>query len=266
MSSCERQTGSALPFDQRPVIGVSGVFPPNFADPFHAHPYDQLGFSISGVMSVTTETASIVLPPNRAVWIPANTAHETVSRGEVRYQALFIDPRLNRSPKECRVFEISPLLRGLTDAIAAFDTSRPMDNRQARLTDVLLDELARLPDLTIGAAMPVDCRLKRVCRKIVEDPSDRRDINDWAKLAGMSRSTFTRHFRQQTGMGFVMWRRQIRLMEAVSRLSAGEPITTVARQTGYESASAFTAMFHRSVGLPPSSFCKSLAKDASASV
>jgi AraC-like DNA-binding protein len=40
-------------------------------------------------------------------------------------------------------------------------------------------------------------------------------------------------------------------MEALSMLTSGKPITSVAYNIGYESPSAFTAMFHRAFGVPP---------------
>jgi AraC-like DNA-binding protein len=102
--------------------------------------------------------------------------------------------------------------------------------------------------------MPRDPRLIRVCRAILADPSDGRDLDDWAAFAGMGRRTFTRGFKNQTGMGVAIWRQQARLMHALSLLSAGQSITKVAFEVGYDSPSAFTAMFHRTFGVPPSQF------------
>jgi AraC-like DNA-binding protein len=102
--------------------------------------------------------------------------------------------------------------------------------------------------------MPSDPRLIRVCRAIVANPADSRDLDDWAKIAGMGRRTFTRAFRNETGMGVAIWRQQARLVHAVSLLSAGQSITKVAFEVGYDSPSAFTAMFHRAFGVPPSQF------------
>jgi transcriptional regulator GlxA family with amidase domain len=104
------------------------------------------------------------------------------------------------------------------------------------------------------ARMPADSRLLRVCQAILDDPADPRDIDDWANLASMGRRTFTRLFKQQTGMGLATWRQQVRLMEALSLLASGVSVTNVAYDVGYESPSAFTAMFHRSFGVPPSQY------------
>jgi AraC-like DNA-binding protein len=100
--------------------------------------------------------------------------------------------------------------------------------------------------------MPSDPRRVRVCQTSIANPADQRDIDAWSALIGMSRRTFTRAFKQELGMGFALWRQQARLMEAVSLPAAGRSITSVALDVGYESPSAFTAMFHRAFGEPPS--------------
>jgi AraC-like DNA-binding protein len=67
----------------------------------------------------------------------------------------------------------------------------------------------------------------------------------------MSRRTFTRIFRSETGVTFATWRQNVRLIEAMSRLSTGQSVTAVALDVGYNSPSAFTAMFRRAFGVPP---------------
>lgn len=240
---------------KRRIIAFEGTLPAGHAEPRHSHSFSQLTFSLSGVMSVKTARTSYVLPPNRALWLPAGTPHETINRGEVRYQAVYVDASAGKAPADCRVFEVSSLIRGLVDEAIRFDGPAVPGSREARLTALLLDELERMPaSLNVGAVMPEDGRLRRVCDRIIASPSDNRDVAEWAKLAGMGQRTFSRHFRQQTGMGFGLWRQQARLMEAVSRLLAGEAITSVAYEVGYESPSAFAAMFHRTFGVPPRDF------------
>ncbi len=55
-------------------------------------------------------------------------------------------------------------------------------------------------------------------------------------------------------MTFAQWREQARLLFALRRLAHGERIIDVAFDCGYASQSAFTAMFRRHFGRPPSEF------------
>jgi AraC-like DNA-binding protein len=55
-------------------------------------------------------------------------------------------------------------------------------------------------------------------------------------------------------MSFNAWRQQACLLAALTRLSNGASITEVALDLGYRSSSAFTAVFRRILGAPPSRY------------
>lgn len=246
-----------LPTGLAPVLAFEDCYPARYIDPPHIHEDRcQLSFALSGVMTVATDEASFILPPNRAVWVPAGVRHQTFCRGEVRFLALYVDAAFDRHPKTTRVFEVSPLVRALIDEVASFTDRQEFSEREVRLVQLLLDEIERMPRLPARAAMPEDRRLRRVCDAITADPGDNRSIDEWAAFAGMGRRTFTRAFRQETGMSLAMWRRQVRVMEAASRIACGETISAVAYDMGYESPSAFIAMFHRVFGAPPGAYCR----------
>ena len=58
-----------------PVIGLEDEYPPGFTDQAHSHGRAQLLYASSGVMSVIVDHASFVIPPQRAVWVPAGMDH-----------------------------------------------------------------------------------------------------------------------------------------------------------------------------------------------
>ncbi|XHR99122.1 transcriptional regulator [Sphingomonas sp. DBB INV C78] len=235
-------------------MGFEDDYPAGFVDPSHAHDRAQLSYANSGVMLVVTETSSFVLPPRRAIWLPAGTTHTAICRGPVNIHTLFIDPNIESLPHECRVFEVSPLVRALIQEVFGFEPAYDEGGREGRIVRLLIEEIERMPNIPVMVRMPEDRRLLRVCQIILDNPADPRDIDDWANIAGMGRRTFTRLFKQHTGMGLATWRQQVRLMEALSLLASGASITNVAFDVGYESPSAFTAMFHRSFGVPPSQY------------
>jgi AraC-like DNA-binding protein len=126
--------------------------------------------------------------------------------------------------------------------------------REGRIVRFLLDELGEEPLEKLHARMPKDKRLQRICRAILADPSRPEDLDQWADLAGMGRRTLTRRFRQETGVSLVAWRQHVRLLDSLSRLSMGQPVTNVALDVGYESLSAFTTVFQKTFGMPPSRY------------
>ena len=80
--------------------------------------------------------------------------------------------------------------------------------------------------------LPSDPRLVRVTDALLRDPTDNRDLEHWAGIAGASIRTLVRLFPRETGMTFRQWRRQARLLAALERLGAGLPVTRVARDVG----------------------------------
>ncbi len=52
-------------------------------------------------------------------------------------------------------------------------------------------------------------------------------------------------------MTFGQWRKQARLMRALPLLAAGESVTRVALDVGYDSTSAFISMFKSALGTTP---------------
>jgi AraC-like DNA-binding protein len=245
-----------LPEALAPVLAFDDCYPARYVDAMHVHERGQLSFAHSGVMKVTTDDGSYFLPPNRAIWIPAGVRHQTYCRGEVRFLVLYVDPKFGRVSPTTRVFEVSPLVRALMGEVATFTDRLVFNDREVRLVELLLEEIESMPRLAARAALPADRQLRRVCDAIIADPSDNRSIDDWAKVAGMGRRTFTRAFRSQTGMSLAVWRSQVRVMEAASRIASGETINSVAYEMGYESPSAFIAMFHRILGAPPRAYCR----------
>lgn len=235
-----------------PIVGIEDEYEPGFVDRLHRHSRDQLLYASAGVMSVTTPKASYVIPPQRAIWVPRGVEHEVACRGPVSIRTLyFSEPRAG---DDCRVIEVTELLKALVTEVARLGSGYVLTERNAHLIELLLAELQMMPSAPFKTPMPQDYRLLRVCRAIVSNPAGHHDLDELATLAGMGRRTFTRAFRAETGMSLAIWRQQVRLMQALSLLASGRAVTTVAFDVGYESPSAFTAMFHRAFGVPPSQY------------
>ena len=245
-----------------PVVGLHDEYSAGFRDEPHSHSRAQLLYASSGVMSVTVENASFVVPPQRAVWIPSCHMHSVSCRGPVSLRTLYFDEEATgMAGRECHVVEVSDFLRALIVELARLETQRAFTEREHSIIKLMVGELKETPDAPYAVPMPSDFRLMRVCQAIMERPEETHSLDELARKAGMGRRTFTRLFKQQTGIGVAAWRHQVRLMEAISLLSTGRPITSIAFDVGYESASAFTAMFNRSFGVPPSQYLSSRVSD-----
>jgi len=58
--------------------------------PFHSHQRAQLVYASHGAMSVSTRSATYIVPPQRAVWMPAGVEHQIEARDIVKMRTLYI--------------------------------------------------------------------------------------------------------------------------------------------------------------------------------
>ncbi|GLQ96407.1 AraC family transcriptional regulator [Dyella mobilis] len=232
--------------------------------PRHVHKRGQCLYAITGVLTVTTTEGTWVVPSRRALWIPPGVEHAVHMGGPTSTRSAYLQPAVAGNaglPEHCSVISVSPLLHALLSEAVDLPTEYELGGRHDRLMCLLVDEIARMPTLPLSTPLPQEPRLARLCRALIQSPSLEIDIDTMAHKADMSRRSFTRLFREQTGMSFSSWRQQACLLAAVARLGRGQSVTQVAIELGYSSTSAFTAAFRRTLGAAPSHYL--LPRDAS---
>src|SRR5471032_643092 len=239
----------------RDLIATSRSYAAGLHFPLHNHPRGQFAYAATGAISVLTPQGNWLVPQQRACWLPAGLEHGMQMHGEVLMLNVFIRAQTVASlPHHCSVLETSPLLRQLLAEAVKLDALYVENARDGRLMALLLDEIAAMTPLILNAPLPQDPRLARLCTELFQQPSLHSDLDTMAASASMSRRTFTRLFRQQTGLGFAQWRQQACLLSAITRLAEGQAVTRVAFDLGYGSASAFTAVFRKVLGKAPSEY------------
>ena len=242
----------------RPVVAVGNEYPDDHEIEPHHHGRAQLLYGASGVMTVRTEHGAWVVPPAEGVWIPAGITHSVRMIGPVSTRSILVEPTAAADlPETCRVLSISPLMRELLLAAVETPLEYDPDGRDGLIMALLIQELRQLPILPLSLPFPTEPRLAQRCRRFLEAPDLHDTIDAWANALAMSRRTFTRFFKRETGMSFALWMRQACLFSALRRLGAGEAVTVVALDLGYDSPSAFTTMFRKALGVPPSKYLTS---------
>lgn len=213
--------------------------------------WDQLAYASHGVMTVVTAGSVWVVPPHRAVWIPAGSRYSVRTSGRVTLRTLFIRPELarRRLPRRCLALNVSPLVRELVLHAAARNTLRRDRPADRRLVGVIVDQLVTLPLAPLQLPMPLDARARTAADILQDDPS--RPLPRIARASGASRRTLERLFLRDTAMPLGRWRRRARLVAALRQLAAGAPVTTTAVDVGYATPSAFVAAFKRELGTTP---------------
>jgi AraC-like DNA-binding protein len=247
------------PFDYentpRAIIAIGNDYPANYVILPHRHRRSQLLYGSNGVLLVRTEQGRWVVPPERGVWIPGGIIHDVQLLGAVNVRSVYIEPgAVPGLPAGCRVVGVSALMRSLLLEAVDLPLEYDIDGREGLIMALILQEIARMPVLPLNLPLPGHAALAARCRRFLEGPTPHDTIDDWCGALGMSRRAFTRLFRQETGLSLSGWRQQACLFAALPRLAAGEAVTTVALDLGYDSAAAFTTMFKRLLGAPPSRY------------
>lgn len=198
-----------------------------------------------------------VVAPEQAVWIPPGVDHQVSHAQDIAMRTLYIDPEVAETlPRDCCVVAVPALLRELILRSVEVGLDYTAEGPGARIMVVILDELRALKPEPLHLPQPRDPRLLKVTQAMIDDPAEGRSLADWARGAGASERTLARLFVKQTGLTFGEWRERLRLVTAVARLAEGAAVTAVALDLGYQSPSAFIAMFRRSLGETPGRYLR----------
>ncbi|MEN5030075.1 helix-turn-helix transcriptional regulator [Pseudomonas sp. Ps21-P2] len=251
------------PETERQVPSLEGLSRPLYAraeslgagswTPTHRHDWVQFSYAISGVLGVHTPHGSFFAPPQWGVWIPAGLDHEVVTSTRAEMRSLYVRKEdCDWAPDRCRVLEVTPLARELIKTFCQLPADYPeLDSAESRLVQVLLDQLANLPEVGFSLPLPRHSRLLGLCGELIETPDQAVTLNDWAARLNMSEKTLTRLFQRETGLSFRGWRQRARLLSSLNALEEGVSVTSTALNCGYDSTSAFIAAFKGLFGRTP---------------
>ena len=220
----------------------------------HTHASHQLLFASSGAMTVTGDRTSWMIPPGRAVLIPAGALHAIRMWGEVAMRSLYFPVTVSAPAFDettCRVISVSPLLRELILRVADLTALDSRAANEARLMSVLMDELETAHVEPLLLPLPIDARALKVAGCVLKDPAEGATAEDLARRCGLSTRTLERLFRAETGMRFGLWRQKAKLLESVRVLVERGSVTDAALESGYSSVSAYIAAFKQTFGCTP---------------
>lgn len=256
------------PTPERPVRAHAQFVDPNTDIAPHSHPWAQVAIAASGVARITAADTTYLVPAWRAIWIPPGVEHVVSVVEAAELLTIYVLPQDGRAApvaasasdwQRCRVLEVTPLLRELVLRLDKADDSHAPHAaawlaRERRVSELVLDELDHAAPVRLGIALPADKRLRALCQAVLDDPQRHATLAGWAHEAGASERTIARLFRDQLDTSFGAWRQQVLLGRALTLATQGKPMAWIATELGYASASAFTAMVRRSVGVPPRRF------------
>ena len=203
----------ACPSLGSPVATLAYEFAHGHVIPDHFHPEDQLVYASRGVMTVETFDGTWVVPPRRAVWIPAKTPHRIGMSGHVSMRTLYLRRGMAKTlPRSCCVVNVSPLMQELILHACQYPRITRRSKAHAHLIDLMLDQLETVQAIPLQLATPSDQRAMRVARILEREPADARSLHALCRQAGASKRTIERIFARETSLSLGKWRQQLRLL------------------------------------------------------
>ena len=231
------------------------IYSHGFRTHVHTHDWHQLIYASTGLLHVRVEDRHWVVPPNRALWIPAGVAHQLTAHGESTLRTLYFPQSTTTECARCQVMPVSPLLRELILHATSIGILYDDSPQHARLAGVISDQLHGLEALPLELAMPQDPRALRLTEEIRKRPQA--SLDSLSRRVGAAKRTLERIFLADTGITLGRWRQQHRLLESMKHLAAGLSVQETAAQVGYESTGAFITAFRMSFGVTPRRYADS---------
>jgi len=140
----------------------------------HMHRESQLIYASRGTMQVTTPQGRWLVPPDRAVWVPARHAHAIDMLADSQMRTLYFElDWLRQAARGLRldrefVVQVSPLLHQAILALFAPDGGA---ERAALLVRLALLELRRAEDSSTFIPLPQDPRARRAALLVLASPA-----------------------------------------------------------------------------------------------
>lgn len=244
-------------FATRPVIAQAIDYADGTHEIAHVHHRAQLVYATSGIVRAVTPLGLWMLTPGNALLIGSQIEHELHMIGQVSMRTLYIEPEaLAPQKQECRVIAVGDLLRASIVGLFDAGSDEAGESRAALIVPLVLRLLQDAEDGALVSRLPLpsNTRLRNICESLIAQPASNDTLELWAERVGASSRTVARLFRQETGMSFGQWREQLRLAEAMSKLSTGHSASDVAQDLGYADVRTFTVMFRRAFGSTPQQF------------
>jgi AraC-like DNA-binding protein len=217
--------------------------------------WDQLLYTATGTMTISTPAGSWTIPPHRALWIPDGLPATVHNRFRVAVRSLYFASTLHALPAGARAVTVSGLVRELllhAVRTCPLDTG---DHLHAALLTVLLDQLHRLPETSLWLPTPSQPGPARAAAQLISDDPTM-TVLDIARAVGTSQRTLERAFLAATGRTLGAWRRRSRILNSLDYLASGMPVTRTALEVGYSTPSAFVTAFRNELGHPPRHFLR----------
>lgn len=224
----------------------------------HCHPHGEFYVVHEGHIVSMSENARWLIPAGQAYWVPAGRVHggTLVNASGIR---LYVAPAMTGEdlPDAPVAFSATPLIRALMDRWGEMaERGQHQGNVDRDMVGVLAAEINRSITRPVILPLPMHPSMRGVMSAWAETCEERVGLDQLAERCGMSRRTFTRQFRLETGMSPGNWMQAARILRGHRLMASGVSVTETAYMLGYGSPSSFFNLCRKLTGMNPNSFSK----------
>ena len=228
---------------------------------WHAHEVHQLLYALSGVLHLETADTRYLLPPQRAVWIPAGVMHRTWLE-DVQSASVFLpNDSVENFGNQVAILSATPLMREMILYAIRWPATYPRPND---LAESFFQTFIRLCSDWLREPLPLflpQTDHPALIKAMAYTQTELADatVAGASSAAAMSERSFRRHFLSSVGMTWQQYLIQSRMIRAAALLAQPRArVSDVAEKIGFCSLSRFSAQFQLFFGNSPGQYAKSL--------
>jgi len=241
-----------------PAYCFSNVIEPCSAKPlvFDRH---YLLYCAQGSIRIEVDNLAWVLPPSRALWIPANTKITVDIKQRVQCCSLLFDTASFASPfEQCQVLTLPTLLKDMILHSKIWGPDRSVADELAQhFFAAIVQMCGQLKEQPFALWVPrgQSERVRKALDYTQQHLSEPVTLVQIAAQVGSTERSLSRLFMRETNMRWSHIQRQMRMIKAIELLSnSQDKVLTVSLSVGYQSLSSFNRAFKEFTGFTPKVF------------
>lgn len=209
-------------------------------------------YSSNGLLIVICDHGRWLVPPGTFLVLGRQVEYRLTMATHVKHKSINLASGFNYVRCFDNVYKMTPLMQELFVSLEKMGSSLQANTHNILLSDLLNNSQPWSGPSNLGfLERPKDQRVSLICNYVQNNLDSPRTLREWANKLNYDTRTLHRLFVSEFGMPFVKWRQQVRILAALKWLNEGRTVLDVALDLGYQTQSAFTAMFRRQTGMTP---------------
>ena len=214
---------------------------------FHQHHVAQIVYIHHGCAIAHSNDNAVVIVSGQLLWIPSKYLHELRVVRQSKMSIMHCDSAfLPAFSDSMSLLSVTPLWVQLIENFAN-RSDFMMDAIGRAYSHVFYDQLVQQEAISGGktTSITIDKRLLPIIEKISTKPNIKDSLSNYSTVCSASERTLNRLFKNTFDMPFSTWRRNVVMEKALQLYRQGISVTDIALDLGYNSLSAFLAVFNQ---------------------